>query len=202
MYGTVTGDGLKYGVLGENNSSTFNAAGVRGYAYGNGQVIGVEGVAPNGALAAGVVGRGNTGGYFETNNPASGYAGYFAGRVNVVGDLQVSGNIIGPTAWTNLPLPSGFDGDAQYRKIGDMVQLRGSIHKTSGDINTFEIVGTLPSGFRPPNGRPAYFVTGNQQFELSVDPNGSLTANRACNLCQFANLTRIWVDGISFSTTP
>lgn len=202
VLGSVTGDGLKYGVLGENNSSTFGAAGVRGYAYGFGQVIGVEGVAPNGSLAAGVVGRGNTGGYFETNNPSGGYAGYFNGRVNVVGDLQVSGNIIGPTAWTNLPLASGYDGDAQYRKIGDMVQLRGVIHKTTGDINTFETVGTLPAEFRPPNGRVAYFLTGSGQFHLWVDSNGILQAQRHCEVCQFGDLTRVWIDGLSFSTTP
>jgi hypothetical protein len=69
VLGSVTGDGLKYGVLGENNSTTFAAAGVRGYAYGSGQVIGVEGVSPNGSLGAGIVGRGSAvGGYFETSN--------------------------------------------------------------------------------------------------------------------------------------
>jgi hypothetical protein len=59
-------------------------------------------------------------------------------------------NGIAPTAWTNLTLQNGWTNAsgqqaAQYRKIGDMVQLRGGI--AGGTLNA--IAFTLPVGFRP-----------------------------------------------------
>jgi len=64
--------GLHYGVFGRTGSNAFAAAGVRGEARAtSGQVIGVEGVAPNSPLGAGVVGRGGSGqsvgAYFENS---------------------------------------------------------------------------------------------------------------------------------------
>lgn len=57
-----------------------------------------------------------------------------------------------PTAWTTLPLVGGWVAEApagfalpEYRKIGDMVYLRGSIK--SGAAGQF---ATIPVGFRPP----------------------------------------------------
>jgi hypothetical protein len=65
----TSASGANYGVLGQANSTTLNAAGVRGVGNGTGQVIGVEGVALNGTSGTGVVGRGSaTGAYFETSS--------------------------------------------------------------------------------------------------------------------------------------
>lgn len=56
-----------------------------------------------------------------------------------------------PTTWTNLTLVNGWanlgggNETFQYRKVGDMVQIRGMI--TGGAWNT--TVATLPTGFRP-----------------------------------------------------
>lgn len=54
-----------------------------------------------------------------------------------------------PTAWTNMVLQNGWGPDqamqvAQYRKIGDVVELRGSI---TGGANG-SVVTTMPDGFR------------------------------------------------------
>lgn len=57
-----------------------------------------------------------------------------------------------PTVWTNLTLGNGWtstgsNGVPGYRKIGDMVYLRGMI---SGGANS-TTCATLPTGFRPPS---------------------------------------------------
>jgi hypothetical protein len=46
-------------------------------------------------------------------------------------------------SWTNLGTTNQV---AQYRKVGDVVQLRGSI--VGGSVGT--VAFTLPAGFRPP----------------------------------------------------
>lgn len=206
VHGSVIGDGLKYGVLGENNSNTFNAAGVRGYASGSGQVIGVEGVAPYGT-GTGVVGRGSaTGGYFEAlgssgNGDPAGTAGYFAGKVIITGDLQVDGNISGATAWNNLALASGLTGDAQFRKIGDVVYLRGSINGYNGN-NSTEVIGNLPAneGMWPPSGRTYVHHEQSINSELWITDEGVLIVVQECGLCFHSSAMSC--DGVFFSTTP
>ncbi|MET0785604.1 MAG: hypothetical protein ABWY25_02735, partial [Paenisporosarcina sp.] len=56
-----------------------------------------------------------------------------------------------PTAWTNLTMQNGWFNPgsyniAQYRKVGDIVYLRGVINGTLNSLPAF----TLPAGFRPP----------------------------------------------------
>lgn len=54
-----------------------------------------------------------------------------------------------PTAWTTLPLSNGWvssESLPQYRKIGDIVYVRGNAG--NGAAGT---IGTLPVGFRPPS---------------------------------------------------
>lgn len=61
-------------------------------------------------------------------------------------------NAIEPTAWTNVTFQNGWVNfgapyqNVQYRKIGDIVYVRGMMK--SGTIN--QIAFTLPAGFRPP----------------------------------------------------
>ena len=77
---------------------------------------------------------------FRTQDPASGV---------VVGSLSVTGF----GAWTNLSFGTGWADFAggyqtgQYRKIGDMVYLRGLCKRTAGVGTT---IATLPTGHRPP----------------------------------------------------
>lgn len=57
-------------------------------------------------------------------------------------------------AWTALPGASGWTNygvgysTGGYRKIGDIVYLRGLVKKATTPVGA---IGTLPSGFRPPN---------------------------------------------------
>ena len=127
-------------------------------------------------------------------------------KLDVAGDLTVSGNIIGSTPWTSFPFAAGFqdyeDGHpgggaqrVQYRKIGDIVYLRGAAHKTNHTaIPSGTIIGTLPVGFRA----PAYldFSTGNPAVAVfEIRASGDVASYN--NVSEYQSL-----DGISFSTTP
>jgi hypothetical protein len=82
-------------------------------------------------------------------------------------------NVVFSNGWSNL---SGFV--TQYRKLGDMVQVRGGIQ--SGAIGSIPF--TMPVGFRPtstlqfvqPSWAPTIAVT---QF----DPNGNVTVMQGDN---------------------
>jgi hypothetical protein len=98
------------------------------------------------------------------------------------------------TAWTNLVLTNGWTnvggwGIPQYRKVGDMVQLRGLV--SGGAANSS--LTTLPVGFRPPDQMTLpYAVNGTGANYLSIQPTGSVQPFVAgyCSL-----------SGLSFSTT-
>lgn len=93
---SVNGDGVSgtstnsFGVHGRTSSTSFNVAGVLGEAVGNGQVIGVYGIASTGTTAAGVVGVGATGGYFASNGLGANTALYADGLCKV-GTMQILG---------------------------------------------------------------------------------------------------------------
>ncbi len=59
---------------------------------------------------------------------------------------------ITPTAWTNLTFQNGWSNysgsfqSAQYRKVGDVVEMRGVVKGTTWGT----AICTLPAGFRPP----------------------------------------------------
>jgi hypothetical protein len=104
--------------------------------------------------------------HVSTVDGASG--GVISGEVTVqdslivTGDLRVTGDIIGSTPWTTFPFATGYDDyedghpgsgqqRVQYRKIGDIVYMRGIIHKEDHTpIPPGVIFGWLPEGFRPP----------------------------------------------------
>lgn len=59
-----------------------------------------------------------------------------------------------PTAWTDITLLNGYIWEnpfqkPQYRKVGDTVQIRGSLYVASANQSA---VFVLPAGFRPPAG--------------------------------------------------
>ncbi len=99
-----------------------------------------------------------------------------------------------PPAWTPLTLQNGWILEptagynfAAYRKIGDIVTLRGTVQQsgTGGWSAPF----TLPAGFRPPSalrvlvGAHRANVGGIYTFRCDLAPQG-------------------YLNGISFSTTP
>lgn len=90
---------------------------------------------------------------------------------------------ITPTAWTALTMASGIihapglGSPPQYRLVGDMVELRGSFKKTSGDFNVSPSdVGTLPVGARPPYPHvsitAANLVNDEAYIRLTVEVSG------------------------------
>ena len=80
--GAIYAYGDRFGVIGEAGSSVFNSFGVKGNAF-SGQTIGVWGNAL-GTSGAGIVGQGQTGGYFEATVGGTN-AGWFQGDVQVTG---------------------------------------------------------------------------------------------------------------------
>jgi hypothetical protein len=68
-----------------------------------------------------------------------------------------------PEPWTNLPLLNSWGNEggtiqiAQYRRVGDLVTLRGTATKTAS--SPADVLFILPAGFRPP---------ANQRYSLGV----------------------------------
>ncbi len=126
-------------------------------------------------------------------------------KLEVVGDLTVSGNIIGSTPWTAFPFASGYDNyeDAhgggtqrvEYRKIGDIVYIRGTVHKADHSlIPALGLCGTLPVGFRPP--AIVVFLNAPTPGGVYIYPTGEIKfVYNGPNELQY-------LDGIFFSTTP
>lgn len=88
------------------------------------------------------------------------------------------------TAWTAVTFTNSWvdfgsgHQAVQYRKVGDMVQVRG-LMKT-GTINT--VAFTLPSGFRPP-ATLLYACVSNDLFgELQVTSAGTVTPAAGSNV--------------------
>lgn len=125
-----------------------------------------------------------------------------AGDADISGDLTVSGNIIGSTPWTPIPLSAGYNAWAdshggpfarpEYRKIGDIVYLRGIVHKIDhATIPAGAVIAILPAGFRPAF-RPAF----DNLARVDIFTSGEVfLQNGGAFEGQF-------LDGISFSTSP
>jgi len=103
----------------------------------------------------------------------------------VDGDLQVTGDVVGATPWTDFPFAAGYNNyedihpggghqTVQYRKVGDMVHVRGLVHNAShGAIPAWAVFGTLPPGFRPP-AVLSFFV--DPRGGIYVMPSGDIVA--------------------------
>lgn len=104
----------------------------------------------------------------------------------------------GDVSWTNVG-PGGFAGTwvdfggvfqvAQYRKVGDVVQVRGFVK--SGTIGT--AVFTLPTGLRPPADLLFATVSNSLFGTIYVTSAGAFTANTGSNAsfsinCQFSTI--------------
>jgi hypothetical protein len=106
-----------------------------------------------------------------------------------------------PTAWTAVPLVNGWVnlnvgayGVAAYRKVGDMVQVRGIVASGVG------VIATLPAGFRPPvtvltiQGGSSAFAAPNM---VAFSPNGDVSVSyntSQTNAC-------VWIGPFGFSVT-
>lgn len=87
-------------------------------------------------------------------------------------------NALVPTVWYNPVYSNGWSGltvnsiqPTQYRKIGDIVYLRGAMVGGTNGVVAF----TLPSGFRPPLTLfPASIITGGGLGFLQILSNGAV----------------------------
>jgi len=102
---------------------------------------------------------------------------------------------VAPTVWTAVTFQNawvnfgGGEQPMQYRKIGDMVQLRGVIK--SGALNT--VAFTLPAGFRPP--LQLHLASGGGAYtDIIVAATGTVSPS-------VGNTAVMWVN-CEFSVTP
>lgn len=104
--------------------------------------------------------------------------------------------------WTTIPLTGGwsnFSGRqvASYRKVGDQVEMRGTL--TGGTITDGTILCTLPANFRPP-------AHDNYPCASSGGPDGGgaylyVTSTGQVQLWQASNNGMVGLRGVSFSIT-
>ena len=84
------------------------------------------------------------------NQPTAGNAYYYIEDMGPTASAPVQSLV---TPWTNAALLNGWTQSGgwqtvQYRKVGDMVHIRGSA--TGGPATSGSVVLNLPAGFRPP----------------------------------------------------
>lgn len=86
---------------------------------------------------------------------------------------------IGATPWTALPFAANwanFGGvyqTAGYRKIGDVVELRGVVTRSPGAVPP-QTIATLPAGYRPPASVVANALQGANLYELTIGTDGTV----------------------------
>ena len=126
----------------------------------------------------------------------------------VVGAVPVALNVPASTEWGDLPLAEGLFSPpnsgwqkAQYRKIGDIVYLRGLVTKNGWvNIDNQTVIGTLPAGFRPPinvafAAEPHNFLT--TKHRVDIRPDGTVIVGQSAGATPYVSL-----DGIFFSVSP
>lgn len=95
------------------------------------------------------------------------------------------------TGWGDFGTGAGEYYGAQYRRVNDIVYMRGLVKRTSGSSYT---IGTLPSGFRPLK-RPLYPSNQGGAFgRVDIEDDGQVIANSG------GGVTYVALDGIWFST--
>lgn len=111
------------------------------------------------------------------------------GNVSIAGRLgQAWSNVSFNTGWTDY---GGSYQTAQYKKVGDLVFLRGLVKRTSGSSTT---ILTLPAGYRPPSQCLFPASSFDAYARIDIDTSG--------NVIMMLGSPTNWVglDGIVFST--
>lgn len=110
-------------------------------------------------------------------------------RSVVVSDPAAWRTALGDTAWTNLPLSDNvvaYDEEStpRYRRmLGSMVTITGAVKpKASVASGATLVIGTLPTGFRPPRYVNCLCQgTGGSQWLLGVNEDGTVDCSRYRN---------------------
>ena len=85
--------------------------------------------------------------------------------IGILGEAFTAASLTFNTGWGNF---GGSTGSVQYRKVGDLVFLRGLAARTSGSAT---VIATLPVGYRPP--ATYYFGTTSNSGDASCYINSS-----------------------------
>lgn len=105
---------------------------------------------------------------------------------------------INPSAWTAPTLGSSWlqfgsgEQDVQYRKINELVYLRGSMR--AGVVNNVAIAFTLPALHRPPRDLWIAVASNNAFGQVRIRSDGGLGVTNGSNVS-------VRLDNIVFSTT-
>jgi hypothetical protein len=114
-----------------------------------------------------------------------------------------------PTAWTDVTFQNGWANEgtgvqpAQYRRVGDRVELRGTATRSSALV---AVMFKLPAGFCPPKlmrwslGAMAAGVGGAYTVRADINIDGSVSASDIYPAGIGAPV--IYLANIQFSTTP
>lgn len=110
-------------------------------------------------------------------------------RSVIVSEQAVWRTALGETAWANLPLSDSvvaYDADStpKYKKImGTLVTITGAVKPTSSVASGATLlIGTLPTGFRPPRYVNCLCQgTGGSQWLLGVNADGTVDCSRYRN---------------------
>lgn len=81
------------------------------------------------------------------------------------------------SGWVNILLTNGYTstGLNAVRKIGNEIYFSMSISKSAVSINDYEIVGIIPSGYRPPVKIPiAITINGVAKCDGFIETNGNV----------------------------
>ena len=101
------------------------------------------------------------------------------------------------TGWENysVDFPSTNFGDCQYRKVGDVVELRGLARSNAANPSP-DVIFILPEGYRPPKQTigNTYTQSGWPRLDITIDGECLIDNVTADN--QFAS-----IDHFSFSIT-
>ena len=106
--------------------------------------------------------------------------------------------------WTNLTFGTGWSNlggtfdTCRFRKVGDLVMLRGTATSGSTNWSNANPIGTLPIGFRPPTNRTGNFVcaANGSIAKITVQPDGTIRWNSGGGSASFGWIS---LDGIVFS---
>ncbi len=198
---TLTGDVSASGTLAVTGASTLT---------GNVSTSGTLGVTGASTLTGNV----NIGGTLDVTGAST-----LTGNVSASGTLDVTGAVSGsgytltPTSWNSLSIGTNVTelsnstyssiaadyNDPEYRKVGDMVQLRGRLVSTANNA-AHHVIATLPSNYRPLKNFEAVITyidfSGTGEFLIMVKSNGDIIVRDV-----FDGSTMLSFDNVSFSIT-
>lgn len=116
------------------------------------------------------------------------------------GNLRASINALLPTAWTTVGAFQNGWGNyfggyhaAAYRKVGDVVELRGLVQGGTVSGSGTGTIFTLPSGFRPAFAELFPTIAGNAIGRINVFSSGAVG-------CEVGTNTFVSLSGIQVST--